>query len=209
MVSEEELDRAAARAVAALAFSGSLADGARAHSAAFHALTRSLTSVEAPQPSGPESTSNAIDRAAAKSSIYDSRTLAAPSLKRVKEAVPKTLGMGWFDLRPLELDESVKRDLKVIQMRNYLDPKRFYKNPDKPGTVLHIGTVIEGPAEYHHRLTRKERRQTITEEVLADAGIRAYTRRKYQEIQASRQRKVKLYRSSRKPLRKGKKNLKS
>ena len=208
MASDEDIERAASRAIAALAFAGSLGDGARAHSAAFEALTRSLTCAEAPPGAAIELSRNSIELAAARSSLYDNRTLAAPSLKKVKEAAPKTLGKGWFDLRPLELDESVKRDLKVIQMRNFLDPKRFYKNPDKPGTVLHIGTVIEGPAEYSHRLTRKERRQTITEEVLADADIRAYTRKKYQEIQAGRQRKVKLYKSSRKPLRKGKRSVK-
>jgi len=26
------------------------------------------------------------------------------------------------------MDDKLKRDIKVIQMRNYMDPKRFYKN---------------------------------------------------------------------------------
>lgn len=38
--------------------------------------------------------------------------------------IHKTLGKGWFNAQPLELDDAVKRDLKVIQLRNYLDPKR-------------------------------------------------------------------------------------
>lgn len=28
-------------------------------------------------------------------------------------------------LQPLPMDEKLKRDIKIIQMRNYLDPKRF------------------------------------------------------------------------------------
>ena len=200
-----DIDRLASRAIAALTFAGGLADGARAHSAAFQALTRSLTSKKSPSSfDTSERRGNAVDKAAAASSLYDSHALAAPPLKKAKKEVPKTLGKGWFDLKPLEMDESLARDVKMIQMRNFLDPKRFYKAPDKPGTVLHIGTVIEGPAEYSHRLTRKERRQTVTDEILADAEVKAYTRRKYDEIQASRLRKVKMYRSPRKPLRKGK-----
>ena len=41
---------------------------------------------------------------------------------------------------------------------------RFYKNPDKLRTVLHVGTVIEGPSEYKSsRMTNKERKQTIAD----------------------------------------------
>ena len=61
---------------------------------------------------------------------------------------------------------------------------RFYKNPDKQRPVLHIGTVIEGAAEYKSaRITNKTRRQTIVDEILADSSIREYTKRKFMEIQ--------------------------
>lgn len=64
---------------------------------------------------------------------------------------------------------------------------RFYKNPDKLGSVVHIGTVIQGPAEYKSaRLTNKERRGTIVEEILADKDIKSYSKRKFMEIQASK-----------------------
>ena len=86
----------------------------------------------------------------------------------------------------------------MLQYLTNINTLRFYKNPDKPGTVLHIGTVIEGPAEYSSRLTRKERRQTIAEEILADQGIRSYTKRKYLEIQKEKSNKRKTY----KPIRK-------
>jgi hypothetical protein len=103
------------------------------------------------------------------------------------------------------MDSALKRDISMIQMRNYMDPKRsflyllyfifssisflnntcrFYKNPDKPGHVLHVGTVIEGPSEYKSgRLTNRERKQSIVEEILADKSIREYSKRKYLEIQ--------------------------
>lgn len=82
----------------------------------------------------------------------------------------------------------------MIQMRNYLDPKRFYKNPDKLGAVLHIGTVIEGPHEYKSsRLTNKQRKQSIVEEILADKSIKDYSKRKFNEIQASKLNKRKTF----------------
>ena len=53
--------------------------------------------------------------------------------------------------------------------------------------MVHIGTVIEGPAEYKSaRLTNKERKQTIVEEILADKSIGAYSKKKFGEIQAQK-----------------------
>ena len=123
--------------------------------------------------------------------------------------------------QPLEMDEKLKRDLSIIRMRNYLDPKRydhwtiyilifiteitllqyrFYKNPDKQRPIVHIGTVIEGPAEYKSsRLTNRERKQSLVDEILADSKIRDYTKRKYMDIQ---QENAKVVRRGRKPLRK-------
>jgi hypothetical protein len=65
--------------------------------------------------------------------------------------------------------------------------------------VLHIGTVIEGPGEYNSgRLTRKERKQTIVEEILGDQKIKDYTKRKYMEIQQEKSNKRKTYKPSKK-----------
>ena len=64
---------------------------------------------------------------------------------------------------------------------------RFYKNPDKLRSVLHVGTVIEGSAEFKSaRLSNKERRQTLVEEVMADSQLKHYSKRKYTEIQSAK-----------------------
>jgi predicted RNA-binding protein with PIN domain len=39
----------------------------------------------------------------------------------------KTTGSKWFDMSSHELTEDVKRDFALLRMRNYLDPKKFYK----------------------------------------------------------------------------------
>lgn len=58
--------------------------------------------------------------------LYDKTISSVPSLRAKKEKPEKSLGSGWFDMKPLDIDkdETLKRDLKLIKLRNYLDPKR-------------------------------------------------------------------------------------
>lgn len=72
--------------------------------------------------------------------------------------------------------------------------RRFYKNPDKLRTVLHVGTVIEGPSEYKSsRMTNKERKQTIADEIIADRELKSYSKRKYGEIQKENSKKARVF----------------
>ena len=132
--------------------------------------------------------SNSIESAQASSNLYALDGGGAGSLKKHKEVHAKTLGKGWFDIAPAKLDEGLRADMKVVQMRNYLDPKRFYKNPDKMKSVIGVGTVVEGPEEFTtQRMTKKERKQTLVGEILADKKIKDYTKRKYGEIQKEKE----------------------
>ena len=90
---------------------------------------------------------NAIEQAAGASSLYDSQVTAAPAVNKQRVKIDRSkasLGKGWFDMAPKEIDGDMRADMKMVSMRNYLDPKRFYKNPDKMKKVLGVGTVIEG-----------------------------------------------------------------
>ena len=126
------------------------------------------------------------------------------------------------------MTEDLQRDIKMIELRNYIDPKRFvcescyynhcfpvfiilyfnfnrfYKSLGKIRNVLHVGTIIEGPSEFRSsRLTKKERKQSITEELLADRGIKDYTKRAYLQIQDQKSNKRKAFKSKKHaPLRK-------
>lgn len=93
-------------------------------------------------------------------------------------------GDGWFQMRPTPLTDEVKKDLQFIRNRNYLDPKRFYKSSDPTGQFVQIGTVIEGPSEFFSsRLTKKERRTNLVDEVLADTSSSQYAQNKFQQLQ--------------------------
>lgn len=89
-----------------------------------------------------------------------------------------------------ELTPEIKRDLQIIKMRNVLNPKRFYKKDNSKDLpkYFQIGTVIEGPTEfYSSRLTRKERKKTIIDELMADEEAKKYYKRKFLEIQKTKQ----------------------
>ncbi|CAG5135323.1 unnamed protein product [Candidula unifasciata] len=122
-------------------------------------------------------------------SIYDNKP--APkgrrALKRERKAEKdKTLGKKWFGMKAPDVDEKLKNDMELIQMRSVLDPKRFYKHRDRKGLpkYFQMGTVVdEGTDFYSSRLTKKQRKQTLVEELMADANIRQYNKKKYAELQ--------------------------
>jgi len=72
----------------------------------------------------------------------------------------------------------------MLLMRNYIDPKRFYKGLDSLAPDFQIGTVIEGRMDFvNGRLPRRERKRTFVDEILADRGVRSYTKKKFTSIQ--------------------------
>ena len=93
-------------------------------------------------------------------------------------------GDGWFGMKPSPMTDELKRDMQLIKNRNYLDPKRFYKSSDTPSAYVQAGTVIEGSTEfYSSRLTKKQRRSNLTEEIMADPQSADYARNKYKSMQ--------------------------
>ena len=103
--------------------------------------------------------------------------------KGVKRAPDSTAGAGWFRMKPTPMSEELKADISVIRNRNYLDPKRFYKSADKFSTMIQVGTVIEGSAEFFSsRLTKKQRRSNLTEEIMADPASADYARNKFRSM---------------------------
>ncbi|KAI7907266.1 Fcf2 pre-rRNA processing-domain-containing protein, partial [Cokeromyces recurvatus] len=98
----------------------------------------------------------------------------------------KTTGKEWFDMPKAEITEEVKRDLQILKMRHILDRKRHYKKMGKrpDPKYFQIGTIIEGPTEFYSaRMSRKERKQTIVDELIANDELKQYYKRKYNEVQ--------------------------
>ncbi|XP_071879055.1 deoxynucleotidyltransferase terminal-interacting protein 2 [Bombus fervidus] len=113
--------------------------------------------------------------------MQNSRTLRA---KRRKQRA-KTKGEGWFNMPAPELTPEVMHDLQVIRMRSVLDPKHFYKKNDLKTIpkYFQIGKVMDSHLDYYSgRLTKKERKKTIVDELMADAEFSKFNKRKYKEI---------------------------
>ncbi|KAF3422281.1 hypothetical protein E2986_09487 [Frieseomelitta varia] len=97
----------------------------------------------------------------------------------------KTKGKDWYNLPAPELTPEVRHDLQIIRMRSVLDPKRFYKKNDLKTIpkYFQIGKVMDSHLDYYSgRLTKKERKNTIVDELMADAQFSKYNKRKYKEI---------------------------
>lgn len=119
---------------------------------------------------------------------YKIRKINDPVLFKQQKKVLKnsTTGPSWFNMPKAIQTPELKRDLELLKLRNVLDPKRHYKKMDKNfGEFIQVGTIIEGNTEYYSaRMSNKERKKTITAEVLSDENTQKFFKKKYDEIQA-------------------------
>jgi len=102
-------------------------------------------------------------------------------------------GPGWYNMHRPRLTPEVRHELEMLQMRSGFDSKRFYKKNNRQALPkhFHIGKVIDSPIEfYSSRLTKKERKKTIVDELMADAEFMKYNKRKYKEIIDERKKKT-------------------
>ncbi|MQL84718.1 hypothetical protein Taro_017236 [Colocasia esculenta] len=75
----------------------------------------------------------------------------------------------------------------MLQLRSAIDPKRHYKKGDTKSKILpkyfQMGTVVESTSDFFSgRLTKKERKQSLADELLCDQSFKAYRKRKVREI---------------------------
>ncbi|KAI6382902.1 hypothetical protein MCOR25_000417 [Pyricularia grisea] len=113
------------------------------------------------------------------------------SVRSVAPKQPKNksedAGSDWFNMPKTNATPELVRDLKLLRMRNVLNPKQFFKKDTRTQlvpTYCQSGTIIEGPTEFYNaRLNRKERKKTLAEEVLASSDAMAKFKTKYSDIQ--------------------------
>ncbi|XP_018402680.1 PREDICTED: deoxynucleotidyltransferase terminal-interacting protein 2 [Cyphomyrmex costatus] len=137
--------------------------------------------------------------------------LSKRQLKLHKRREKSKMGTGaeWFNMRAPEITPEIRYDLEVLRMRSALNPRHFYKKNDMKAlpTNFHVGKVIDSPMDYYSsRLTKKERKKTIVDELMADAEFTKYNKRKYKEIIEEKQKThYKAYKHARRLKRKKKK----
>ncbi|GMP82043.1 hypothetical protein CsSME_00036518 [Camellia sinensis var. sinensis] len=108
--------------------------------------------------------------------------------KLLRKQVKDTAGKNWFDMPAQTLTPELTKDLQLLKLRSVIDPKRHYKKGDsKSRTVpkyFQVGTVIESASDFFTgRLTKKERKATLADELLSDHTLGEYRKRKVREIE--------------------------
>ncbi|CBY08345.1 unnamed protein product [Oikopleura dioica] len=98
----------------------------------------------------------------------------------------KTAGKKWFDMAAPELTDEVKNDLKLLRYRRVLDSKTFMKNSDRRGDAkfFQLGTVMDSSDDFYNRLTKKQRKATLVDELLADSEFRALQKKRKAKMSA-------------------------
>ena len=106
----------------------------------------------------------------------------------------KTLGKNWFDFKPSEMTEELKRDLKIIKSRNLIGKGQFSNVSDykkKLPSAVQIGTVVEDKSEfYSSRVPKKQRQKTLVDELAADFDFRKKLKDKFLKIQSSKPKRL-------------------
>ncbi|KAG7391124.1 hypothetical protein PHYPSEUDO_005891 [Phytophthora pseudosyringae] len=118
------------------------------------------------------------------------KAVAHSDRQRTESQHKKSAGRRWFNFESDEMTDDTRRDFALLRMRNYLDPKKFYKSSDHSRALpkhFQMGVVIQGAHEFHSaRLTKKQRRKTFTDEIMADEAVVQYTHRVAGNIQKAR-----------------------
>ncbi|CAI8617623.1 unnamed protein product [Vicia faba] len=110
----------------------------------------------------------------------------------LRQQVKDTAGKQWFDMPAQTMTPELQRDLKLLKLRDAIDPKRHYKKGGSKSKTLpkyfQVGTIVGSPLDYFSgRLTKKERKETLADELLADQNLSAFRKRKVREIEEQRQ----------------------
>ncbi|GAB4860826.1 hypothetical protein Ancab_035988 [Ancistrocladus abbreviatus] len=147
----------------------------------------------------PNSLSSASDKSHESSVLYKSTSELIDGLyvppnnprklnKLLRKEIKDTAGRSWFDMPAPVITPELKQDLQLLKLRNVIDPKRHYKKSDSKSKTLpkyfQVGTVVESPLDFFTgRLSKKERKPTLADELLSDVSFTQYRKRKVREIE--------------------------
>mmetsp|Transcript_12767 Transcript_12767/g.51301 ORF Transcript_12767/g.51301 Transcript_12767/m.51301 type:complete len:220 (-) Transcript_12767:927-1586(-) len=140
----------------------------------------------------------------------EKRIAAGLTNKRQREKTPReTAGAAWYDMPKPTMTPELEKDLRVLRMRAHLEPDRHYKstgwgssNPE----FFQVGTVLDTQHDYlTGRITRRERKRHIKDELLSGDYVRERAQRRFAEAQvksaSGRNRTGKVFRPKKNRLR--------
>ncbi|KAJ0253086.1 Fcf2 pre-rRNA processing protein [Hirschfeldia incana] len=107
--------------------------------------------------------------------------------KMIRKQLKDTTGSNWFDMPAPTMTPELKRDLQLLKLRDVMDPKKFYKRVASQSKLaekyFQVGTVIEPANEFYNRVTKKNRKTSLAEDLVSDPKVSQYRKRKVREIE--------------------------
>ncbi|KAK0710908.1 hypothetical protein B0H67DRAFT_539899 [Lasiosphaeris hirsuta] len=170
-LTDSEIDRLLAEAESRLAAHGDSQTALTAPTApAAKALTAVVTDSPALLPSA------AGDQKAVSVKESDKLSVRVPQPSQKSKGTKDTTGESWFNMPRTDLTPELKRDLQLLRLRDVAAMgKQFFKKDSKKDflpSYCQVGTIIAGATDgADQRLTRKEKKRTIVEEVLAGQTV--------------------------------------
>ncbi|KAG7585562.1 Fcf2 pre-rRNA processing C-terminal [Arabidopsis thaliana x Arabidopsis arenosa] len=101
--------------------------------------------------------------------------------KMIRKQLKDTTGSNWFDMPAPTMTPELKRDLQLLKLRTVMDPALHYKKSVSRSKLaekyFQVGTVIEPAEEFYGRLTKKNRKATLADELVSDPKTSQYRKR--------------------------------
>ncbi|KXX78655.1 rRNA-processing protein fcf2 [Madurella mycetomatis] len=173
-LSDADIDRLLAEAESRLAGNGGSGAVAVLPGKAPVAATAPLAPAAGEQTAVPENKSEKL-------------SVRVPQPAQKKKGPKDNLGSDWFNMPRTNLTPELKRDLQILRMRDVVAMgKQFFKKDSRKNFIpeyCQVGTIVAGATDgVNGRLTRKEKKRTIVEEVLSGENLAKF-KNKYHDIQ--------------------------
>ncbi|KAK4448594.1 hypothetical protein QBC34DRAFT_449413 [Podospora aff. communis PSN243] len=169
---ESEIDRLLGEAETRLAANGGSSEQGQVVVSSVKAVTTTTAAAPLPTPAGVPLEQQAVKKADV--------SVRVPQLPQKKKEKKDNTGSDWFNMPRTNLTPELKRDLQVLRMRDVVAAgKQFFKKDNRKDYVpefCQVGTIIAGATDgASHRLTRKQQKRTIVEEVLSSETTSKHT----------------------------------
>ncbi|MBA0701521.1 hypothetical protein Goari_020553 [Gossypium aridum] len=102
--------------------------------------------------------------------------------KLLRKQVKDTAGTAWFDMPAPTLTPELKKDLQLL--KSNMPHLNGFEALLLHNAKAQVGTVVESVTDYYSgRMTKKEKKPTLADELLSDPAVRQYRKRKVREIE--------------------------
>lgn len=106
--------------------------------------------------------------------------------KKQARALNDNTGEKWFNMPATKVTPEILTELRLMKMRHVFDPKHFMKqDKTKIAKYFQFGTEVDNPLD-HYANRGLKKKKSMVDELLADATLRKYQKKRFREIQGAK-----------------------